>query len=258
MTTTVVGSARIAQRRRSVRREERKRRRRIACAAVVIAVAIYGGFALSRSSVFRLSSIQVVGAHGVTAQEVIDASGLHAGQRALSLDLSAAAARVRAMLPTVRDVTIQRTGALGVRIVIAERTPALQVQAADGRFVLDQDGVEMQGVAATRGLPLVTLPPGDAVASGAQPLSSDAVRATLSFWHRAPSWLRRSIVSFAPTADGQIVFDMDRTVVVFGYLEQMRTKILALQMVIARVHRTRHRLLEINLRAPDRPTARIA
>ena len=80
----VVRSPRIAERRREVRAQKRRRRRRIIITLIVVAGIASGAWIMMRSSVFSLQKIDVVGAVSLSKQEIVDASGLHVGQRGKS------------------------------------------------------------------------------------------------------------------------------------------------------------------------------
>ena len=59
---------------------------------IVVLVALAGGgYALSRSAVFDLDTIEIDGAFGVEANQVAEASGLVVGTPMLDLDLGRAA-----------------------------------------------------------------------------------------------------------------------------------------------------------------------
>src|SRR2546426_10886338 len=90
---------------------------------VPIALTIVGlstaALILARSSLFHVSRIDVLGAHMVSKDDVLRASGLHIGESILGLDLRAAEREV-AKLPQVEAVHARRRGATHVQILIEE------------------------------------------------------------------------------------------------------------------------------------------
>ena len=78
---------RLRQRRIAVRRAEGRRRLRV-LVGIVVLVALAGvGYALIRSAVFDLNTIEIDGAFGAEANQVAEASGLVVGTPMLDLCL---------------------------------------------------------------------------------------------------------------------------------------------------------------------------
>jgi cell division protein FtsQ len=249
----VVRSPRIAARRREVRAQKRRRRRRIIISLVIIAGIGYGAWALMRSSVFSLQKIDVVGATTVSKQAIIDASGLHIGQSALGINLVAVAARIRAV-PGIEDARVAREGSLAVKIAVVERTAAIEVQGNGEKWFLDQHGVQITANQTNGQIPIVDLPPGMDVAA----LGPSDEANVLAIWAKMPAAMRAQLVSFSLLPDHSVAFGIGPTTVVFGTADQIAQKLLAVQLVSARVAADHHRLLSVDVRAPERPAARIS
>jgi cell division protein FtsQ len=249
----VVRSPRIAARRREVRAQKRRRRRRIIISLVIIAGIGYGAWALMRSSVFSLQKIDVVGATTVSKQQIIDASGLHIGQSALGINLAAVAARIRDV-PGIEEARVAREGSLAVKIAVVERTAAIEVQGNGQKWFLDQHGVQIAASQSNGGFPIVDLPAGMDVTAL---LPSDETN-VLAIWAKMPAAMRAKLVSFSLLPDHSVAFDIGPTSVVFGTADQIEAKLLAVQLVSKRVAADHHRLLRVDVRAPERPAARIS
>jgi cell division protein FtsQ len=249
----VVRSPRIAARRREVRAQKRRRRRRIIISLVIIAGIGYGAWALMRSSVFSLQKIDVVGATTVSKQEIIDASGLHIGQSALGINLVAVAARIRAV-PGIEDARVAREGSLAVKIAVVERTAAIEVQGNGQKWFLDQHGIQITANQTNGQPPIVDLAPGMDVTAL---VPSDEAN-VLAIWAKMPAAMREQLVSFSLLPDHSVAFDIGPTTVVFGTADQIDQKLLAVQLVSTRVAADHHRLLSVDVRAPERPAARIS
>jgi cell division protein FtsQ len=250
----VVRSPRIAARRREVCAQRRRRRRRITIAVVLIAGMAYGAWALTRSSVFSLQQIDVVGARTVSEQSIIDASGLRMGQSALGIDLGAVATRVRS-LPGIADARVVRQGSLAIRIEVVERIAAIEVRAGKAEWFLDQDGVQMEAAHRTSAvLPILELPSSTGITS-VSPTDEENV---LAIWDEMQPSLRALVSSFALTGDHTITFALGRTTVIFGTADQITEKLLAVRLVRARVAAEHRTLIRLDVRAPSHPAARIS
>jgi cell division protein FtsQ len=110
--------------------------------SVVLVAVTGGGFALMRSSVAAVSSVRVAGVRHLDPSLVREASGIEPGMNALTLDLEAAAARVRE-IPLVESAQVQRDGAFDVVIAITERAPRLILATALSKRAVDADAVPM-------------------------------------------------------------------------------------------------------------------
>ncbi|HEV2685053.1 MAG TPA: FtsQ-type POTRA domain-containing protein [Actinomycetota bacterium] len=249
----VVRSPRIAERRREVRAQRRRRRRHIIIALVIVGGIGFGAWALVRSSVFSLQRIDVVGATSVSKQQIIDASGLHIGQSALGISYATVAGRIEAV-PGVARARVVREGSLGVKIIIVERTAALEVLTAAGNIFLDQHGVQISANPNGPSVPIVKLP-----------FSMDITRFTpddennvLAIWAKMPTSMRGQLQSFDLLADHSVSIHLGSTTVIFGTADQIDRKLLAVQLVSARVAADHKRLVRIDVRAPDHPAAVIS
>jgi len=251
----VVRSPRLAARRRAVRLEHRRRRRRVALGVLLVAGLVAGGILLSRSLLFDLSSVRVVGADTVDAKEIVRASGLEIGQSVLTLDLDAIADRIE-RLPGIRGAVVERDGSLAITITVTERTPAVEVRTGGRRWLLDADG---QPVAAT--LPADAIVPvlkvRRAPGVGAV-VPRGATAAVLAVWDMLPDDVRAEVKHFITADDGGIEARLGRARVVFGSPERLPEKIEALRLVLVRVEQERRRLSYLDLRAPERPAARVS
>lgn len=253
---TVLRSPRMAERRRAVRAERRRRRRRATAVAVLVVGVGSGAFALTRSSVFALQGIRVVGNRSVPAAAVIAASGLRTGQRVVGLDIRTAAARVE-RLAQVADARVERDGALGLRIVVVERTPAVEIRWAAGRAYLDASGDGIEWAAAGDRVPVIDVP-GWYTRDAPHVVGPEGVRAVASLWRALPGRWRRRITSFSVPVGERLAFDLGGARVTFGRAERVREKLSALELLLRYAARRGDRLVEADVRAPSRPAARFA
>ena len=249
----VVRSPRIAERRREVRAQRRRRRRHIIIALVIVGGIGFGAWALVRSSVFSLQKIDVVGAVSVPKQQIIDASGLRIGQSALGIDYTVIAKRIEG-IPGVAGVRVVREGSLGVKIIITERTAALEVQTGDGNTFLDQHGVVISTNQIAADIPNVKLP----LSMSITQFTQDDENNVLAIWGKMPAAMRGQLASFDLLTDHSVSIHLGSTTVIFGTADQIDRKLLAIQLVSARVAADHKHLVRIDVRSPDHPAALIS
>ena len=89
---------------------------------------------------FRVNAIQVEGNVRYTAQEVIDASGVKQGDNLIALPGGRVSAAIRAQLPYVEGVTLQRSYPDGLIIRVTERVASASVDSSEGRWLISSQG----------------------------------------------------------------------------------------------------------------------
>lgn len=262
---SAVRLVRPSERRRVARAAARRRRTGIGFA--VLLTLLVGGWELSKSSLFAVSRVEVVGTKLVAPGKVVDASGLRVGQSVLWVRPEVVASRIRA-LDLVRDVVVRRVGVSVIRIEVSERAAALEVRMAAGRWYFDQDGREISLARPPGGhLPVVIMaappaaPPG---ADSAEPspsvptLPPGVAAAIVEIWGKIPSWLSSGVRFFsAPSADA-ISFRWSKTEVFFAGTDRVDEKVAALRAIVDAAKRQHRALRRVDLRAPAHPAAVIA
>ena len=128
----------------------RKRRGRIKDAAVtVLSVLItlalcYGAWTgyrwLTTAALFQIAGVDVQGAHRVSDDDIRKVAEQFTGQNIFRVDIARAARQAEAN-PWVRDVRIERRLPSRIRMVFTERAPRAVLQAANGRYLMDGEGV---------------------------------------------------------------------------------------------------------------------
>lgn len=110
-------------------------RRRLAVALITTLVAgvSYAIYAL------KVNEIRVTGLRTLDPKQVIEASGLHGGERILWIRLSAVAGRVE-KIPSVDSVTAERSFPQTVVLRVQERDPLVRLQSGTGGLSADADG----------------------------------------------------------------------------------------------------------------------
>ncbi len=158
---------RLRQRRIELRQAARRNRRRIVISVLIVALLAGLGAGALYSPLLEIRHVRVLGAGHLSRGDVIEASGIKAGDRLIDLDSGAVERRV-GQLPWVRTVTVTRNWPDGVTIDLFERAAVARVATASGVDLVISTGRRIAGLAGVfdQGLPMVTLPKGIAIRIG--------------------------------------------------------------------------------------------
>jgi cell division protein FtsQ len=242
---------RMRSRRIAVRRSEGLRRlRRLTWALAGLALLV-DGIALAHTGFVDVDEFAVAGTTNVSAAAIEHASGIDAGDALLTLDEARAERRIEE-LPWVAEADVVRQWPGTVRITVTERLPVAVLQVKDDPAVplalVDATGRVLEIGAHPEGLIAVTeVPPplaeGDVVPPGAR----DALRIAEAANRRMPG----AIVSLTSGLEATLG---SGGVVVFGSVDDLDTKLMALSTVLNRVDLDC--LDSLNLSVPDHPALR--
>ena len=140
-----------------------RRRRRLLALGLVVAVLLAIGYGVSRSPLLAVDTLAVKGTSHLTAEQVLDAAGVHEGDAMVWIDTSAAVSGIEA-LPYVRGASLQREWPDTVRITVHERVPVAWIDGPGGKALVDRTGRVLETVeAAPQAMPQLngakTVPP---------------------------------------------------------------------------------------------------
>jgi cell division protein FtsQ len=126
---------------------------RLLLAGTLLVFLALGGVWLYRSPFITVRKLEVVGA------ESLDPSAIQAladvrGENMFQLDVEDARQRIL-MLPRVKDVSLKRLWPNGVRITVEERHPWGWWQVGETRYVVDEEGVILDGSSPPEGSPII-------------------------------------------------------------------------------------------------------
>ena len=241
---------RIRERRVAVQRDLGRRRLRLLLAGggVVLAVAI--AYGLTRSPVFDVDEVRVLGAAKTTPEQIAEAGGLERSPQLADVKPAIVARRLE-RLPWVQEARVVRHWPGTVEVTLLERTPLAAVPGPEDRWtLLDPTGrvlAEQQGQPPemTRvELPAAPGPPGSTVAS--------PVRTALGIVEALPEPLvgRVPVVRVAEDATIELVLD-GKVPVRFGPASDVRAKVVALTTLVQKADLAR--VTSIDVRAPTAP-----
>ena len=244
---------RLRQRRIAVRRAEGRRRLRVLVGIVVLVALAGGGYALSRSAVFDLDTIEIDGAFGVEANQVAEASGLVVGTPMLDLDLGRAAEGIVA-LPWVRTAAVDRAWPGTVEIAVTRRIGVALLPVGDGSgVVIDAEAVAIarSETVAVGDLPVITLGPvGDL--GDVQTLALPALRLIDAMPLDLAPWVETFDIDDAGTGTPLLRLDLVGDVVaIMGDDRDLDTKYEAVRSVLDQVDLAG--ICEIDVQVGDNP-----
>ena len=152
---------------------------------VLMMVALcYGGWEgyrwFTHAEMFTIAGVDVKGVRSVSDDDIREVATMFTGQNVFRVDLGAATRRVLAD-PWVRDVRIERRLPNRISIFVTERVPKAVLQASNGKYLLDGEGVVMvplrSGSAGAPPLPVIALR--DCRAVPREPVTTGAVAEAL-------------------------------------------------------------------------------
>jgi cell division protein FtsQ len=156
----------------------------IILAVTLVLVAGLTVWLLYGSNWTRVERVSVSGTRVLTPAQVREAADVPVGDPLVSVDTEAIEARLRAKLPRIDEVGVERSWPHGIGLKVTERTPVLIVQKGRNFVEVDEEGVRFAMVSrAPKGVPELELRParsGSATASlrrfGEDRLVREAVR----------------------------------------------------------------------------------
>jgi len=135
-----------------------------AALTILLTVAFcYGGWEgykwLTHAEMFSIAGVDVKGVRSMSDETVRDVAAMFTGQNVFHVELNAATRRALAD-PWARDVRIERRLPNRISVIISEREPRAVLQASNGRYLIDSEGVVMvpaAGAAAASALPVIAV-----------------------------------------------------------------------------------------------------
>jgi cell division protein FtsQ len=221
----------------------------------LLAALVGGALALYFSPVLRVQQVEVVGTETVDAYALAQASGLK-DRSMLTTRLSEVEKKLAAQ-PMIKNIQAERIWPNTVRLVVEERQPWGYWHTPDGDFVVDSDGVVLEGVAPpTEGLIIYqengtkTFKPGDRV-------DADAVRLAKQLMDYSATALDLAVVrlEYDDREGLSLVTNADYRVVL-GDSHSLDYKLAVWEALEQRLGRERIRGHVLDLRFGDRPSLR--
>lgn len=137
---------------RSRRKSGRLFRVYILISALVIVAAVVAGSMVF----FKANRFEVEGNHRYTAEELLETSGLEAGENLFRIPRREIARRMEETLPYLRKVDIRLVPPELVVISVVETEPAGALESGGAVWYVDSDGKLLEQVSANAGYPTIT------------------------------------------------------------------------------------------------------
>jgi cell division protein FtsQ len=131
---------------------------RAAALAGAVLVLAGGLAALTRTGVFHVRNVEVVGAEHLSRAQVVELTGITDATDAVWLDEGEVEARLE-QNAWIADASVTVTLPWTVEVNVVERLPVAVVQGDLGTMLVGDDGAVLGAVAQRAGLPLIHVPP---------------------------------------------------------------------------------------------------
>ena len=239
---------RFSRRRHAVARL--RRRKLLAHAAVAGGVAAIVWIAFF-SPLLTVSEVEVVGGGHVTAADITSIARLDERRNLLLLSTTEVAQAVRE-LAWVKHAEVDRKLPGTLRVNIAERVPALALQASEARWTIDRRG-HVLAPGAPRRLPTVAAVSEEEIVVGERVTASE-VQGALAVFRTIPDRLRRNLEAiFAPGSE-RISLSLESGLLIrLGAAEKLRAKSSVLTALLIRIRREGVAVGYVDVRVPTSP-----
>ncbi|MGD0204886.1 MAG: FtsQ-type POTRA domain-containing protein [Dehalococcoidia bacterium] len=222
---------------------------------LLVASLIGGGLALYLTPVFRVQEVQVTGAQTLDAPYLAELAGLK-GASMFTAPLDKAQERLAA-LPMVKSVKTERLWPHTVRLVIQERQPWMYWYTQDSEYVVDADGVVLEGAMPAPDALTIYQQDGSAHFQAGDVIDADAVHLAKQLLSSLPTTLDMGLVRLE--YDGReglsLVTDAGYRVIVGDSLG-LEYKLAVWQALEQRLGRQEMQGHVLDLRFGDRPSLR--
>jgi cell division protein FtsQ len=224
-------------------------------AAVIAAtmVIVPTSLVVSRSSLFHLRHLEVVGTTSLTRAEVVRLAGLSSSTNVLWFDPGNVERRLESD-PWVATATVSRRLPATIRISVVERAPVAMIRDERGFTVLATDGVALSTMAADPALPEIEIVAGSTSRWGHAQARAAAARAIAGLDGGGRPAVVRAVVRA-----GTLTVKLDGgTRVEFGEPVGIEAKAAAARRILRWASLQRASVARVNVIAPDSPTATFA
>ena len=240
---------RIRERRVAVLRDAGRRRLRILLGVAALAAAVAVAFGLTRSPVFDVDEVRVLGATRTSAAQIAEAGGLRGTPQLADVEPSVVAARV-ARLPWVQEAKVVRHWPGTVEVTLVERTPLATLPAAAGGWALVDDTGRVLEIAPEPAPGMVQVNAAGAPAPGAHVPA--ATLGALGVLDALPPSLSERVNGLTVSEEGLIdVHAVGLPVIHFGPPTDVRPKLVALTTLVARTNLKGAKAIDV--RVPTAP-----
>jgi len=222
---------------------------------LLVAGLIGGGLALYFSSVLRVQDVQVTGARTLDAYSLAELADLKGGSM-FTVPLDDAQERLAA-LPMVKSVTAERHWPHTVRLVVEERQPWAYWYTQEDEYVVDAEGVVLEGAMPAPDAPIIYHQDGSAQFQPGDIIDADAVQLAQQLWDSLPGTLDMSLVRLEYNGREGLSLMTDAGYrVIVGDSHGLEYKLAVWQALELKLGRQQMQGHVLDLRFGDRPSLR--
>ena len=222
---------------------------------LLVAGLIGGGLALYFTSVLRVQEVQVTGARTLDAHSLAELADLK-GTSMFTVPLDDAQKRLAA-LPMVKSVKAERHWPHTVRLVVEERQPWAYWYTQDDEYVVDAEGVVLEGAMPAPDAPIIYHRDGSAQFQPGDIIDADAVQLAQQLWDSLPGTLDMSLVRLEYNGREGLSLMTDAGYrVIVGDSHGLEYKLAVWQALELRLGRQQMQGHVLDLRFGDRPSLR--
>jgi cell division protein FtsQ len=227
---------------------------RVVAAVVAVLAIVFAGVAVYDSSLFAITSVEVVGSSHLTPDAVRRLAAVPSDATLIRFPADSISARVAAD-PWVATVAVTRVFPDAMRIRIVERAPVGVVRAGTSSWLIDGTGFVMApaAAAATSTLPAIQDVAGLDLKAGRRTTSEPLLNAVRVLAGITPQLLSTVRTLSAPTIDGTFLLTKDKVEIVVGEAVSLEAKSRGALGVLAA---QRGRVVSIDVRDPGRIVSR--
>ena len=222
---------------------------------LLVAGLIGGGLALYFTSVFRVQEVQVTGVQTLDAYSLAELADLE-GASMFTVPLDEAQERLAA-LPMVKSVQAERHWPHTVRLVVEERQPWSYWYTQDDEYVVDADGVVLEGAMPAPDALVIYHQDGSARFQPGDVIDADAVRLAQQLLDSLPATLDMGLVrlEYSGREGLSLITDAGYRVIV-GDSHGLEYKLAVWQALEQKLGRQQMQGHVLDLRFGDRPSLR--
>jgi len=218
-------------------------------------VAVLAVYAVFQSPLFRLASVEVVGAESLSAAELVEWTGLKMGVNLLDLDMHAIGEAIRSH-PRVKEARVRRKLPASLRVELVERRPVAYLSAGDTFWVIDGEGVALYETATmSPSRPLITVDSALEMQAG-QTVEHPALGRALEFARSLSTRGLANLSEVHATSEGVMAYTRDGISISLGADGDMGDKARVMEELLDQIQRRQLSVAHIDLRHPKSPVFR--
>jgi cell division septal protein FtsQ len=222
---------------------------------LLVAGLIGGGVALYFSPVLRVQEVQITGAQTLDAHSLAELADLESASM-FTVPLDDAQKRLAA-LPMIKSVKAERHWPHTIRLIVEERQPWAYWYTQKDEYVVDADGVVLEGAMPAPDAPIIYHQDSSAQFQTGDVIDADAVQLAKQLWDSLPVTLDTGLVRLEYNSHEGLSLTTDAGYrVILGDSHGLEYKLAVWQALELKLGRQQMQGQVLDLRFGDRPSLR--